>query len=58
MVLDLVLDLGPGASPGASPGPSDWLQDWPLRISYLRYTGLEAYLVASNNLSLSRPRIG
>ena len=38
-------------------GP-DWSQDRPLRISYLIYTGLEALLLASDNLSLDRPRIG
>ena len=49
----------PGSDTGADPGDwPDWSQDWPLRISKLRYTGLEALLLASNNLSLRRPEIG
>ena len=37
---------------------SDWSLDRPPRILYLRYTGLEALPIASDNLSLSGPRIG
>ena len=39
------------------PGP-DWSPDRLLRISYLRYTGLEALVLASDNLRLPGPRIG
>ena len=37
---------------------SDWSRDRPLRILTLRYAGLEGLLLASNNLSSRRPRIG
>ena len=58
--LDLNLDLDLGS------GPWIWTLDLSptgpeidsSRILYLRYTGFKGFSIASNNLSLGRPRIG
>ena len=55
--MDLDLDLDLDLDPDLDLYP-DWSSDRPLRILYLRYTGLEGLLGASINLSLRRPRIG
>ena len=44
MTLDLVLDLALDLDPGSGP---DWSLDRPLRILYLKYTGLEGLILTS-----------
>ena len=58
LTLDLALDLGIWPwiwTPETGP---DWSRDRPLRILYSRYTGFKGLPVASDNLSLTGPRIG
>ena len=54
LTLDLALDLALDLVPLLALDPS--ISD--LRISYLRYTGFKGVSIASDNLSLRRPRIG
>ena len=56
--LDLALDQPQDQSQDQSQEPLTGSKTGLSRISYLRYTGFKGLYLASNNLSLWRPRIG
>ena len=55
LALDLTLDLTLGLTLDPA---SDWSQETALKNPNLRYTGLERFIAASNNLRLLGPKIG